>query len=174
MSQELEIERTYLAKYLPDNLYNCKYVDIEDVYIPKNARHATLRIRKTSKPTYVITKKEAVEKGSAYSHIEHTIEITEEEYNYFKELGGNIVKKRRYFYPYQEYNAEFDVYFAELQGLVIVDFEFKSKGEYKLFEMPDFCLVDVTEEEFVAGGVICRSSYASLEKILAKYNYQRM
>lgn len=174
MPQELEIEKTYLAKYLPDNLYNCKYVDIEDIYIPKTARHATLRIRKTSKPSYTITKKQSAEKGTAYSHIEHSIEITEEEYNSFLAVEGNVVRKRRYFYPYNEYIAEFDIYFQELEGLVLVDFEFKSKHDYLLFEMPDFCLADVTEEEFVARGVICHSSYASLERILSKYNYQRM
>lgn len=173
MSQELEIEKTYLAKYLPDNLYNCKYVDIEDIYIPKSARHAYLRIRKTSVPSYTITKKEKIDKRSASSHIEHSIEITEEEYNSFKALEGSVVKKRRYFYPYKEHVAEFDIYFSELEGLVLVDFEFMNKGEYMLFEMPDFCLADVTEEEFFAGGVICRSSYASLEKVLIKYNYQR-
>lgn len=56
MSQEIEIEKTYLARFLPDNLEKCQSKEMLDIYIPKNSNHAKLRIRKSGS-TYVITKK---------------------------------------------------------------------------------------------------------------------
>jgi hypothetical protein len=40
--------------------------------------------------------------------------------------------------------------------------------------MPDFCLTDVTQELFVAGGVVCGKKYADLESDLQKFNYQKI
>lgn len=40
--------------------------------------------------------------------------------------------------------------------------------------MPDFCLAEVTEEDFVAGGVICGKSYADIESELARFGYEKL
>jgi len=43
---EIELERTFLAKYLPNDLDNFPLKQMQDNYIPKQARHPVLRIRK--------------------------------------------------------------------------------------------------------------------------------
>jgi len=42
------------------------------------------------------------------------------------------------------------------------------------FQMPDFCLVDVTPEVFIAGGVICGKTYADIEDSLKKFGYSKL
>ena len=53
----IELEKTYLAKFLPSGLEQCKKKEIIDIYLPTNHRHPTLRIRKNGEK-YEITKKE--------------------------------------------------------------------------------------------------------------------
>ena len=57
-------------------------------------------------------------------------------------------------------------------GLVLVDFEFTNEEEKQAFIMPDFCLADVTTEEFIAGGMLCGKSYGDIEKSLFGFGYR--
>ena len=171
MSKELEIERTYLAKYLPEGLSSCEFKDIEDWYLPKGAPHCYLRIR-NSNGSFVMTKKEEVLAGDASTHFEHNIKLSNEEYQSLKTADSYILKKRRYLYPYQGRTAEIAVFSGDLQGLVLIEFEFENKEDFLNFSMPDFCLVDVTQEECFAGGVLCHESIDSLKEDLDKFGYK--
>ena len=70
--------------------------------------------------------------------------------------------------------AEIDVFQGSLKGLIVVDFEFDSMEEKESFEMPDFCLADVTNEVFIAGGMVCGKSYEDIENNLKKSNYVKL
>ena len=61
-----------------------------------------------------------------------------------------------------------------LLGLIVIDFEFKSEEEKKSFVMPDFCLVDITQERFIAGGMICGKKYEDIEEELQKLGYDKL
>ncbi len=63
---------------------------------------------------------------------------------------------------------------GELAGFVLVDFEFDSIKELEKFTLPDFCLADVSQEEFVAGGKLCGKSYNDIESELKRFNYSRL
>ena len=63
---------------------------------------------------------------------------------------------------------------GDLKGLVLVDFEFESEQEKQAFEKPDFCLVEVTQEEFIAGGMLCGKTYKDIEKNLQKFGYKSL
>lgn len=173
MSKEIEVEKTYLAKYLPENLQDCVFKEMEDIYLPKEAEHSRLRIRKNGE-LFVITKKEPIIGENASMHTEHTIKLTSDEFQVLSNIDGNKISKLRYYYPYQGMTAEIDIFSGKMAGLVLVDFEFSSQEEMEKFEMPDFCLADVTEEEFVAGGVICKYSFNSLEEKLEKFGYKSL
>lgn len=56
----------------------------------------------------------------------------------------------------------------------MVDFEFESMEEKNSFAKPDFCLVDITPEEFIAGGMICGKSYEEIEEELKRFNYSKI
>lgn len=168
----IELERTYLAKSIPKNLKNYESKDIIDIYFPKNARHPTLRVRKIGNK-YEITKKEPVDNDPSYQK-EQTIPLTKEEFNELSKLDGRKTHKIRYYYNYNNKVAEIDVFQGPLHSLIIVDLEFNSIEEKDSFEMPEFCLVDITSEEFIAGGMICGKSYEDIENNLKKYNYSKL
>ena len=42
------------------------------------------------------------------------------------------------------------------------------------FGMPEFCLVDVTQEDFIAGGMICGKRYDDILEDLDGFGYIRL
>lgn len=169
----IEREKTYLAKQLPEGLEKCEKKEIYDLYLPKEHPHPKIRIRKNGNK-FEITKKKPISGEDASHHHEHTIHLNEAEFNSLKKLPTKDVRKVRYFYPFNGRTAEIDVFQDALKGLVLVDFEFQSKKEMNNFEIPKFCLADVTQEEFIAGGMLCGKSYENIEKELDKFGYKRI
>jgi len=170
----IELEKTFLAKKLPEGLKNCKSKEIIDIYIPKTSEHPKIRLRKYG-DQYELTKKEPVKEGDASHQKEQTIILTETEFNALnQQVEGKRIHKIRYFYDYKGRVSEFDVFQDVLKGLVIVDFEFSTIEEKNVFEMPDFCLADVTQELFAAAGMICGKSYEEIADTLKKFNYEKL
>jgi len=168
----LEFEKTYLAKYLPADLKQAPAKEIIDIYYPKSAKHAVLRLRKSG-ARCEMTKK--TDTGADKSKkLETTIPLDESEYEAIAKAPGKQVRKIRYYYPYAGLTAEIDVFQDELSGLIEVDFEFQTEEELQNFQMPDFCLVDVTDEDFLAGGMLCGKSYGEIEKELSRLNYKKI
>ncbi len=170
----IELERTFLAKNLLLGLEKCHYKEIIDIYLPTNVPHPKLRIRKNG-DKHEITKKIPADGGDLSRMHEETTTITKEE---FDELNSSLTGKRthklRYYYPYKDLIAEVDVFQDALKGLVVIDFEFKSEEEKNSFQMPDFCLAEVTSEEFIAGGMLCGKKYEEIEEELNKWNYTKI
>ncbi len=164
----IEIEKTYLAKYLPKGFEKSPSKEIVDLYYPKECEHPRLRLRKSS-GTYEMTKKEPMEGNDSSRQLEQTIKLSKEEYEAVATLPGKLSDKVRYYYPYKDHTAEITVFRGELAGLVLIDFEFQSVEEMNAFEMPDFCLADVTQEKFVAGGMLAGRRYKDLEDNLARF-----
>ena len=169
----IELERTFLAKELP-KLTDCKFKDMLDIYIPKAINHAPIRIRKNG-DKYEMTKKQPLNEGDSSRLVEQTINLSEEEFDALeKEVAGRRVYKRRYLFDFEGRIAEIDVFLKDLEGLVLVDFEFEKEEEKQAFVMPPFCLVDVTQEHFIAGGMLCGKGYSDLEPDLARFNYKKI
>lgn len=174
---ELEREFTFLLNELPDDLDKFPSKIIEDIYIPADSRHPVIRIRRNGEKL-MITKKHPVDSvdgaaGDASRQVEHTIELSSEEYKALASLPGKQFKKRRFAYKIDGYDAEVDVYLDKLVGLAFVDFEFDSDEAMKKFKKPEFAGADVTQDEMVAGGMLCGKSYADLaDLLLKKYGYK--
>lgn len=173
MATEIEYEKTYLLRQLPEDIEKVPYVTIRDTYIPDTADHAHLRLRAKDN-SYVITKKNPVAGTDSSVQYEHTIELTKEEYDALVTCSKKTAVKRRYVMQVAGRTAEIDLYGEELSGLVVIDFEFSSETEKDVFEMPDICLVDVTQDETVAGGYLPGRSYEDIEPALRKYGYERI
>ena len=167
----IELEKTYLVKEVPNDLTSYPSKEIIDLYIPKNRVHPTLRIRKNGNK-FEITKKEPL-KEDASEQEEQTIILTEEEFYSLVEVEGKKAHKIRYYYNYNGRTAEFDVFQGPLKGLILVDFEFDSIEDKNSFQMPDFCLADVTQEQFIAGGMVCGKSYEDIQENLNRFGYKR-
>ncbi|SRR6266496_5723633 len=168
---QTELELTYLAKYIPEGLEACPSKLIADVYYPAEDPHPRLRIRQRG-DVYEITKK-VMAHGTDSSHqLEHTIALNQAEFVALIQNPGKRVAKRRYLYDYQGQTAEIDIFEGELAGLVEVDFEFTDRALQLAFALPDFCLADVTQEAFAAGGKLAGKSYSDIEEDLRRYGYK--
>jgi CYTH domain-containing protein len=168
-----ELELTFLAGKIPDGLARCEHREIIDIYIPKKALHPYIRIRKDG-GKHVITKKKPEEMSDFSKFVEHSIHLTPEEFDVLSTLDGKRLHKLRYFYPIGKHTAEIDVFQGPLKGLVVVEVEFDTEKEKADFNMPGFCLADVTQEEFIAGGMLCGKSYEDVEPELRRFNYKRL
>jgi CYTH domain-containing protein len=169
----LELELTYLAKVIPEGLRECKSKDLLDIYLPATSAHPKLRLRKRG-DVCEMTKKNLVKEGDASVQIEQTIALDEAEFAALSAVGGKRVHKQRFYFPYENVTAEVDVFQDSLAGLVLIDFEFASEEEKNTFQMPSFCLADVAQEDFVAGGMLCGKSYEDITADLARFGYQKL
>jgi CYTH domain-containing protein len=169
----IELERTYLAKRLPEGLYECPSREMLDIYLPVSSRHPVLRVRRNG-DKLEMTKKTHVEGTDSSKMEEQTIRLSREEYEALTGIEGKRVGKIRYLYEIDGRTAEVDVFVGALSGLVLVDFEFETEAEKGAFPMPEFCLAEVTQEEFIAGGFLAGKSYDDIAPGLARFGYERI
>ena len=173
MNQELELELTYLAKEIPNEIQNIQSTRIVDLYIPDTVEHAHLRLRQKGEK-YEITKKTPVKQGDSSEQIEQTIPLTKEEFEALATCSQKKVIKDRYKIKINNHLAEVDIFQEKLAGLVLIDFEFTSSVEKSSFKIPEIALADVTQEEFSAGRFLSGKSYNDLAEYLAKFDYQKL
>ncbi len=173
---EIELEKRYLVKKLPEGLGALPHKEVADIYLPADSRHPVLRIRKNG-DKFEITKKQAISDGDKDDHSEkeeHTIRLSREEYDSFAKINGKRVSKIRYDCVSNGVKGEIGVFQNDLKGLVLVDFEFTDSKQKAAFKMPDFCLADVTQEEIFAGGMLCGKRYSDIEARLNELGYSRI
>jgi CYTH domain-containing protein len=169
----VELELTFLARTLPTELQNARPEKMVDVYVPATAAHPCLRIRRKG-ARYEITKKIPVDDRDSSRLSEQTIPLDEAEFTALCKASGKTVEKDRYNLMIEGHTAEVDVFTGELKGLVLIDFEFETEEAKQAFAAPDCCLADVTQEAFVAGGMLAGKKYADIQDELAKYKYQSL
>jgi CYTH domain-containing protein len=169
----IELERTFLAKSLPSSLQDCKHKEIIDIYFPASAEHPVLRLRKNG-DKLELTKKTPIKQGDSSEQLEQTIILSQEEFSAISKLKGKRLAKERYYFPFQGLTAEIDVYKEALKGLVVIDFEFSTSEEKNNFQMPDFCLVDITQEKVFAGGMLCGKQFSDLKQKLDSFGYKKL
>ncbi|MEZ5942503.1 MAG: hypothetical protein R3C18_14005 [Planctomycetaceae bacterium] len=173
MTKELELELTFLASPRLVTHSLLEGVDMVDVYIPSNTSvvHPRLRLRQQA-DRYTVTKKIPVSSDDASAHTEETICLTLDEFECLSAASGRRVAKTRYKCDLGGRIAEVDVFKESLAGLVLIDFEFANSSELLDFTPPPECLADVTQEEFIAGGVLAGKSYNDISPQLERFNYE--
>jgi CYTH domain-containing protein len=165
-----ELELTYLAKYIPKGLFESPSKKIIDRYIPLEKEHPTIRLRKTE-DKLELTKKEPIKREDASHQLEQTIVLAQEEYEALSKVPAKVAVKTRYYYLFDNKTIEIDVFEEKLKGLILADVEFKDKKEKEKFRAPKFCLADVTQEDFAAGGMLAGKSFQDIEKKLKTFGY---
>lgn len=169
---EPELERTYLARNIPGNIHETEPLRLSDIYVPEaGTPHPRLRIRKKG-GAFEITKKVPVSEGDASAHIEKTIELSELEFSALALASNRTLIKDRYELDVGGYAAEVDVFQEALEGLILIEFEFRTEQERDSFTAPEVCLYDVTQEDFIAGAHLAGKTYADIEPGLARFDYQ--
>lgn len=170
---ELELEFTYLAKELPKEINGVTPTKIVDVYIPDTPEHSHLRLRQKG-DRYEITKKTPIADGDASEQIEQTIPLTKQEFLSLAACSQKRVVKNRYNVNIDGKLAEVDVFMEQLSGLTLIDFEFDNIEEKASFKAPNIVLADVTQEDFIAGGLLAGKKYADIAAGLNRFNYKKI
>ena len=173
MATEIEYELTFLAKKIPDEIKGVNGIPMHDIMVPDTVPHPHLRLRHQG-DSYVITKKVPVQSGDSTEMIEETIPLEEVEFEALAKSSTKDVIKTRYKVDIGGYPAEVDVFGGKLKGLVLIDFEFSSNEQKEKFIMPDVCLANVSNLEFIAGGFIAGKSFEDIEHELDKFGYKRL
>lgn len=165
-----EFELTYLPKLLPVGVLSSPFKKMLDIYVPASIPHPNLRIRKSGEQLE-ITKKQPLAQNDRSHQIEETIVLNEEEYQELQNIAGKRVAKTRYLYRENNRQYEVDIFEGDLKGLVLVDVEFSSAQEKALFTPPDWLLVEVTQINTFAGGMLCGKKYSDIEEKLTEFGY---
>ena len=150
--KNMEIERKFLLKSLPENLEEYPSYHIEQAYLSANP---VIRVRKQGEE-FVLTYKG---KGMM-AREESNLTLTEEAYYHLRDKAdGNIISKRRYQIPLrnpgfqagfptppEDYTLtiELDIFDPPFAPLIMTEVEFGSKEAAEAFVPPDWFDEDVT------------------------------
>lgn len=137
----MEIERKFIPNYLPENLQQYPYHEIEQGYL---CTSPTIRIRKMDE-TYFLTYKSS----GMMAHEEYEMPLTEESYLHLREkTDGNLITKRRYLIPLDaSHTIELDIFQDSLKGVTLAEVEFASIEEANSFIPPEWFGKDVTYDK---------------------------
>jgi CYTH domain-containing protein len=138
MDKTYEIERKYLVRELPD-LSCTPFAQIEQAYI---SRDPVIRIRQMDDRYYLTVKAMG---DVAIMREEYETEITFEQYESLQEkVESRIIKKTRYFIPFDTYTIELDI-FDNIE-LILAEVEFADIESAHGFTPPDWFGKDVSSD----------------------------
>lgn len=138
--ENMEIERKFLVKKIPDNLDTYERIDMIQGYLNTAP---VVRVRKEN-DDYVLTYK-----GSGLlSHSEYNLPLNKESFEHLlKKCDGIIISKSRYKIPIENnLTAELDIFKGDLDSLKLVEVEFGSVEEANNFIPPEWFGEDVTTD----------------------------
>lgn len=150
----MEIEKKFLVKDIPTNLIDYAFSEIEQGYLCHNP---IVRIRKLndeyiltykSKDFFKNTPKIAIP-DNVNANEEVELPLNKEAYEHMlTKVDHNIVTKRRYNIPlYGDYVAELDLFSGRLDGLIVVEVEFRDPLQASIFVKPSWFGEDVTADK---------------------------
>lgn len=170
--KNMEIEKKYLIKELPDNLEHYRHYDIEQAYISASP---AIRVRKKGvfsdgslSLTYILTVKG---KGLIKrEEFELTLEKNEYE-NLLRKAEGNIITKCRYLIPLAGgLSLELDIFEGVFKGLIMSEIEFPDEDSAKKYNPPAFIGREVTFDERFHNSVMSTMSADDISDLLALMN----
>jgi adenylate cyclase len=169
----VELELTYLARNIPKEILDTNPFRLLDIYLPETKPRPFIRLRKKG-DEYEITKKQPISDNDYSEQTEQTISLDREEFNTLATVSKLRLEKDRYKVNLEGSAAEIDVFHGDLEGLVLIDFEFNSSEAKQSFTPPACCLAEVTQEIFIAGGQLAGKNYSDIEKDLNRYGYKKL
>jgi adenylate cyclase len=162
---DIEKESTYLLNSIPTNLTDWKKEYTKDTYLPPDAEHPMIRLRKRGEKLFM-TKKYPKVAGDFSTMIEETINLLDYEYTFLeKSLVGNVLEKTRFSKKFDGYTIEIDEYLGQLAPLKVMDIEWDD--EVKNIDLSAFDIKkEITQQNNLAAGNLAGKSYEEIEKHL--------
>lgn len=139
---KLEIERKFKIDSIPEEYSNLQGKSIKQGYIYSNDNFE-IRLRKKSDKIF-----QTIKKGQGISRIESEIEITASQFEKLWNLTTERrIEKTRYEITKDDYVIELDVFYGNLDKLVIAEVEFINTIEAEKFVIPDWFGQELTGDE---------------------------
>ena len=138
--KNMEIERKFIPKYLPEEIKDATCHEIEQAYLNT---FPVIRIRKSDDDYYLTYKG-----GGKMVHEEYNLPLNKEAYYHLLEKAdGNIITKKRFEIPLNDgLIAELDIFEGKFEGLLLVEVEFESEDAANSFIAPEWFGEDVTSD----------------------------
>lgn len=152
MAKELEIEKKYRVKRLPENLDGFEHKIIEQSYLNKGG--APIRLRKFIQGDQIrcIFSKKAWVSEESFECIEYNIELPEyiyQELLHAKE--GRTLRKTRYKIPLpNKLNVDLDIFHDFFEGVCVAEIEYQSIEQANNYKVPDWLGEEVTNSDKLA------------------------
>lgn len=146
----MEIERKFIIKNVPEQIFNFPCKKISQGYISTDP---VIRIRQMDTQYFLTCKGQGL-----ISREEFELEITESQFTHLStKLDTTLLEKTRYFIPIQgNLTIELDFFSGNLSGLIIAEVEFSSIEEAEIFEAPEWFLMDVSQISQFHNSHLCR------------------
>lgn len=136
-----------------------------DLYIRRtHLRLRTLSDSATGREFIKLTKK--LQSDSPYVQMVGSIPLSPMEYEFVAALEGKWISKVRHYHFHRGNVFSIDVFGDELEGLVLCEVETGSLEELMRVAVPDYAVVEVTEDPFFTGGNLSRTSREELARKL--------
>lgn len=140
--ENIEIERKFLIKDLPEGLEQYEHKAIEQGYLSKEP---VVRVRKSGDSYYMTYKGKGLLEREEYN-----LPLTKESYEHLvAKADGNIIKKTRYKIPYKTESGEALVIELDIfdfpKDLVMAEVEFKTRQQAENFKAPEWFANEVTQ-----------------------------
>lgn len=140
MAEEIEIEKKYEVKRLPENLMNFEHMTIEQSYLNKGG--SPIRLRKFIKKdeiNYIFSKKVRVD-SNEFECIEHNVNLSESLYNELLNVKeGRTIIKTRFKIPLEDgLKVDLDVYHDFFEGVCVAEIEYASIEQAKDYKTPNW------------------------------------
>ena len=137
---DLEIERKFLVRTLPEDLTKFPSSEILQGYLVSTDEGLQVRLR-SKDDKYSLTYK----RGLGNVREEREVALTREQFaTLWPATEGKRLTKTRYEIPFGERVVEIDVYSGKHDGLVVAEVEFGDEASAINFQPPDWLGEDVT------------------------------
>jgi adenylate cyclase len=138
-----EIERKFLIKRLPVEIFRSRHFQIAQGYLANEAGGRHVRLRKKAKVNSLTFK---VGRGSARE--EREIRLSAKQFaTLWPATRGRRLRKTRYEIPWKNLNIEIDIYRGRNHGLMVAEVEFPSQASCRRFKPPPWFGREVTGEK---------------------------
>lgn len=140
MSKELEIEKKYRVKKLPENLNNFEHETIQQSYLNKGG--SPIRLRKFIKGNNIrcVLSKKVRNDKETFECIEYNINLPEDVYEELLDAKeGRTIIKTRYKIPLTDkLIIDLDVFHDFFEGICIAEIEYESIEQINNYKVPDW------------------------------------
>jgi len=155
----IEVERVFLLKKLPEDLLEYKHIDIKIGDFTQNNDVDILKARQKG-DKFELIKKETI---SDLERKEYVIPLSENEFNILFPVTSRKHSKKRFFYPLDKFTCEIDFYLEDMLGYARAEVEFESSKEAEEFTPPSWFGDEITSINHIIHEGLGEISFQTME-----------